>query len=652
MEEQQKKTRRTNRYEKVERKEETNNYSAPKVPQSAMIGVYPRQSTGKQLGNTSTQIQHDIVGLTTRYGWKEENLVLYDEDAVVSGKKRMDERKGFTRMLNDIITERIKAIFVVDVDRLFRDKWGTEYSKFMEICDKYNVLVITPDMVYDFSIDWHVDMFRERCKSAAAYLKYQIERRLNGGKRYLWQRGVYLGNSIPVGYLIDQDKRSKDYRKFVPYPPHAEIVKGLFERFYELGGNLAQLWQEVQVKSVVFPDFDESVPEDLVKRCALRKVEGGYSISYTGLRRLLCREVYAGYLSFDGITHEDHHDAIVESSLFFYAFERLSPHKMDGSANTEVVLRKHARYTKREGGTTALLKEIITTSEEGKEVYTTPIRHREYYTIRAPQHDVSSYKAHISVKDADDVFTDVLLEVASLTPRVEEYHEYAKNLQTMYEQAEKSRIEQLEATRRHITGLKEKLARLTNLDLIGTIEEAYTHAQEEEKRLKQPTPGAAAVEKAMEVAEMLHNLKKNWTSIEHEHRVNFVKLVTKEVVLDLLSPNIFKLTIRWAAPTWGEIVVGGERSGKIANPYWTKEELEILHNLPSTLTAEEIMQALPKRSFVAIRGKVWDLDLPLPAIRKDAVPHSLAGGCWEDIVVRERFDSLLCCNPDRASRCR
>src|SRR5216683_1485793 len=192
-------------------------FSVSKVSEGAMIGVYPRQSTGKQLGISSTQIQHDYIGLTARYDWKQENLIIYEEDAVVSGRKRMDEREGFTRMLNDIINGVIQAVFVVDVDRLFRDRWGTEYSKFMEICEKYKVLVITPDMVYDFSIDWHVTMFRQRCQMAADYLKYQIEQRLNNGRDYLWRRGLYLGNALPVGLLIDQDKTSPTYRNFVPY---------------------------------------------------------------------------------------------------------------------------------------------------------------------------------------------------------------------------------------------------------------------------------------------------------------------------------------------------------------------------------------------------------------------------------------------------
>lgn len=642
---------KTNRYQPLQPKEQNKDaFSNPKVPDGATIGVYPRQSTSKQLGNSSTQIQHDIIGLTQRYGWKKENLIIYDEDAVVSGRKRMDERKGFIRMLDDIINERIKAIFVVDVDRLFRDKWGTEYSKFMEICEKYGVLVITPDMIYDFSIDWHVSMFRQRCQMAADYLKYQIEKRLNEGKRYLWRRGVYLGNALPIGYLIDQDPKSKNYRNFTPYQPHARIVAELFDRFYELGANLAQLWQEVQRKSVLFPDFEEWVPADLVKRCSLRKVQGGYHISYTGLRRLLCREIYAGYLVFDGVVHENHHYPIVKKERFFYAFEHLSPHKMDGNDNPEVVLRKHARYTRR--GTTALLKDIIKTSEEGKEVYATPIRNRDYYTIRTPQHDITYYKAHIRVSDVDQAFTEILFQMASLTPRIEEYRQYARHIKQVHEEAEKRRLAQLEAIRKHMANLEEKLARLKNPKLIEKIDMLYTKAQADEKRLQQPTPGAASVEKAMEVSEMLHDLKGNWPDIPYDHRVSFIKLVTKEVVLDLLSPNIFQLTVRWTAPAWGEVVAIEERSGKLANAHWTPEELNILCALPAKATAEEIMQAVPRRSFISIRDQTYKLGLALPSIRTEQIPADLASGCWKDIVVRRAYGLPLgCSNPDPASRC-
>jgi len=68
---------------------------------------------------------------------------------------------------------------------------------------------------------------------------------------------------------------------------------------------------------------------------------------------------------YNGEVHEKHHEAIVSHDLFFYAFERLSPHLLDDSPNPQVEIKKHARYTRREGSTNALLKELIA-STEGK----------------------------------------------------------------------------------------------------------------------------------------------------------------------------------------------------------------------------------------------------------------------------------------------
>lgn len=46
--------------------------------------------------------------------------------------------------------------------------------------------------------------------------------------------------------------------------------------------------------------------------------------------------------------------------------------------------------------------------------------------------------------------------------------------------------------------LEMKLDKLTNSDLIDKYDKKYTKAQADEKRLQQPTPGAASIEKAME----------------------------------------------------------------------------------------------------------------------------------------------------------
>src|SRR5712691_8192084 len=144
--------------------------TVPTLPLAYDCVIYPRISTPGQRGNVSSELQlkedGELWNLALRLGWKQQQVRHTKDDMEVSGQLKMEERLAFKLMLQWIINGEVRAVIAVQVDRLFRDKWGTEYSKFMEICEKYGVLVITPDMVYDFSESFCVKMFRDRCIQA------------------------------------------------------------------------------------------------------------------------------------------------------------------------------------------------------------------------------------------------------------------------------------------------------------------------------------------------------------------------------------------------------------------------------------------------------------------------------------------------------
>ena len=81
-------------------------------------------------------------------------------------------------MLRRIERREIGAVVTCNVDRLFRNKWGDEYGRFMQICHDNNVIVITPEFVYDFTVDWHIDRFKRRCEEAWNYLLYHVYGRM------------------------------------------------------------------------------------------------------------------------------------------------------------------------------------------------------------------------------------------------------------------------------------------------------------------------------------------------------------------------------------------------------------------------------------------------------------------------------------------
>ncbi|WP_322480628.1 recombinase family protein, partial [Thermogemmatispora sp.] len=104
-----------------------------------------------------------------RCGWREDQIIVDDRDLGVSGQLRMEDRIAFNEMLRRIAGGLIKAVVVWNIDRLFRNRWGDESGKFMEICHTHGVVVVTPDFVYDFRISWHIDRFKRRCEEAWNY---------------------------------------------------------------------------------------------------------------------------------------------------------------------------------------------------------------------------------------------------------------------------------------------------------------------------------------------------------------------------------------------------------------------------------------------------------------------------------------------------
>src|SRR5216683_4307769 len=154
----------------------------PELDLTHAVQLYPRVSTKEQMANVSAEMQQDI-SFALNYGWPEDLIIMDAADLGVSGQKRMDERLAFLGMLGRIRNGIVKTIIAAQVDRFFREKWGVEYGKFMQICYDFGVKVVTLThdrraigFVYDFYIPWHIDQFRRECEMAWRYIEGQIGR--------------------------------------------------------------------------------------------------------------------------------------------------------------------------------------------------------------------------------------------------------------------------------------------------------------------------------------------------------------------------------------------------------------------------------------------------------------------------------------------
>jgi len=108
--------------------------------------VYIRQSSpGQVIHNQESQRrQYALVDRARELGFKE--TVVIDEDLGRSGSGLV-ERPGFQRLVGEVCTGEVGAIFCIEASRLARN--GRDWHHLIELCGMVSAVVVDPDGVYD-----------------------------------------------------------------------------------------------------------------------------------------------------------------------------------------------------------------------------------------------------------------------------------------------------------------------------------------------------------------------------------------------------------------------------------------------------------------------------------------------------------------------
>ena len=148
---------------------------------------------------------------------------------VVSGET-MKERPGILQVLRLIESPKIKAVAVVEPQRLTRGD-GEEIGRLMKLFKYTDTLVITPQRIYNLRDEYDWDALKRELERGNDYLEY-TKKILNRGRLLSVAAGNYIGNVPPYGY--DKDTVMDGKRKcptLKPHPEQAEIVKMIFDMY-------------------------------------------------------------------------------------------------------------------------------------------------------------------------------------------------------------------------------------------------------------------------------------------------------------------------------------------------------------------------------------------------------------------------------------
>lgn len=126
---------------------------------------------------------------------------------VVSGET-IDDRPEMVRLLKEIESPRVKAILVVEVQRLSRGDLE-DAGRLIKLLRYTNTLVITPQKTYDLRDDYDRDFFERELKRGNEFLEYS-KKIMNRGRLLSVQQGNYIGSVAPYGYKkiwVTEDKK-------------------------------------------------------------------------------------------------------------------------------------------------------------------------------------------------------------------------------------------------------------------------------------------------------------------------------------------------------------------------------------------------------------------------------------------------------------
>lgn len=617
-----------------------------RLPLESYVQIYPRVSTPDQMKNVSAEMQQD-KRFALRCGWEDDKIILDTRDLGLSGQLRMEERLAFSGMISRIAEGKVKIVIAANVARLFRDRWGKEYARFMEICYTYGVKVIIPNKnrtgiehIYDFSKSSDVELFRRKCEEAWAYIENQIGM-MHALKDEVGYSGRWLGWRPPTGFIVDLRRKiggeeNLNYKKYIPYAPWAERVARLQARFREVGGNVRELYRELERTEFLFPPYHESVPTELKTKVAITPVYEnpdasedqlvirGYKIaSIYGLTSVLKNPANIGHFVYKGVIRYDNHPAIVDYMDFVYAFNRLSPTNLDGSPNVDYLERAN-RYSKRHSSEKpAFLREHIrpandiTYSYTTEEIETTKKGCVPYYSFyfRGSGPLTTVYK--VSALDVDRIFLARFIERLQMPTAESEFSDFLGQEQTE-QLTHKKRLAEIQvhiiATERLMEKLRRRLILLEDEeenttdkeddDLIKEVRKAYREHKLELKRLqdeysKLESKGTQS-EKRRTYKKLMYDAGEAWEEVvTPQDIIEFVDVFVDKVTIEWITPQFYVITIYWKDDEW-EIDRTVCFKGGCPSPHWSEEEEDILRSHYHTSSDRELMQLLPLRSLNAI----------------------------------------------------
>ena len=275
------------------------------ITRKLRCAVYTRKSTEEGLDKefNSLQAQREAceayVASQRSEGWA---LIrdAYDDGGFSGGTL---ERPGLQQLLADIEEGLVDVVVVYKIDRLSRSLM--DFSKLVEVFDRAGVTFVSVTQSFNTT----TSMGRLTLNILLSFAQFErevIAERVRDKIRASRQKGMWMGGSVPLGYVV------KD-RKLVVHEPDAAVVRSMFERFLRVG-SATVLARELRAEGVLTTKG--------------RPIDKGY------LYKCLSNRTYLGLAIHKGTAYPGEHAAIISQDLWDKVHAILAENARTRSART------------------------------------------------------------------------------------------------------------------------------------------------------------------------------------------------------------------------------------------------------------------------------------------------------------------------------
>lgn len=289
------------------------------VPEEILLYLRKSRTDDPTLDVAEVLARHETI--LDDYAVKAWGRKIPDENKyreIVSGET-IDARPELLRILKRIETPRIKAVLIVEVQRLGRPDLE-DIGRLSKLFRYTNTLIITPSKTFDLSNEYDREAFERELMRGNEYLEY-TKRIMNRGRLLSVQQGNYIGNKPPYGYdkeVIVEGKRKCHTLKI--NETEANVVRMIYELYVnqDMGRvNIAHRLNSLKIPTRTGTLWSQNAVKSILSNeCYIGKVRWNVRKTVTivedgEIKKSRPRASSSEYLLYDG-----KHSAIISSELF------------------------------------------------------------------------------------------------------------------------------------------------------------------------------------------------------------------------------------------------------------------------------------------------------------------------------------------------